>query len=112
MIRNYNLHKKAILFVAPMFLLLLASCGSYQYSGYEDGIYGDSNQQQSTSEEPSQYANNNQDQGNSYYKNLFSEKSEFYGQMLMVMETKYITKTNNLIIVVALPGVKIQINTP
>ena len=77
MIRNYDLQKKAILFVAPMFLLLLASCGSYQYSGYEDGIYGDSEQQRTTSEEPSQYANNNQDQSNSYYKNLFSEKSEF-----------------------------------
>jgi len=81
MIRNYDLQKKAILFVAPMFLLLLASCGSYQYSGYEDGIYGDSEQQRTTSEEPSQYANNNQDQGNTYYKNLFSEKSKFYGQM-------------------------------
>lgn len=81
MIRNYDLHKKAILFVAPMFLLLLASCGSYQYSGYEDGIYGDSNQQPLPAEEPTQYANNNQDQGNTYYKNLFSEKSEFYGQM-------------------------------
>ncbi|HKL35319.1 MAG TPA: hypothetical protein VJ899_03420 [Salegentibacter sp.] len=80
MIRNYDLQKKAILFVAPMFLLLLASCGSYQYSGYEDGIYGDSEQRQST-EEPSQYANNNQDQGNVYYKNLFAEKSQFYGQM-------------------------------
>lgn len=81
MIRNYYFPKKAIFFVAPLFLLLLASCGSYQYSGYEDGIYGDSEQQQTSSEELSQNANNNQDQGNTYYKNLFSEKSEFYGQM-------------------------------
>lgn len=80
MIRNYTLPKKAILMVVPMFLLLLASCGSYQYSGYEDGIYGDSQRQPTTSKEQSQYANN-QDQGNSYYKNLFSEKSEIYGQM-------------------------------
>lgn len=83
MIRNYNLQKKAILFVAPMFLLLLASCGSYQYSGYEDGIYGDSNQQQSPAEEPAQYANNNQDQGNTYYKNLFSENQNFMAKWPM-----------------------------
>ena len=30
--------------MAPVSFLMLASCGSYQYSGYEnDGIYGNTN---------------------------------------------------------------------
>lgn len=71
--------KKLLLLLAPVSFLLLASCGSYQYSGYEnDGIYGENNR--SSVEEQKQYAE--QDEDRSYYKNLFSEEAALYGDVL------------------------------
>lgn len=85
MIRNYTIPKKNLVFMAPILLLLLASCGSAQYSGYEDGIYGDSNQRTTQETAPveteqSQYATQDNSAG-SYYKNLFAEKSAMYGEL-------------------------------
>ncbi|MFD1096725.1 hypothetical protein ACFQ3Q_13270 [Salegentibacter chungangensis] len=69
--------------MVPVLLLLLASCGSYQYSGYEnDGIYGDTNGERPAEYEQSQNANQQKETNrNSYYKNLFAEKSAMYGEL-------------------------------
>ncbi|MFN4761532.1 hypothetical protein ACKGJN_00250 [Gillisia sp. Q332] len=70
--------KKILFFIAPVSFLLLASCGSYEYSGYEsDGIYGETNR---VYQEHEQYAT--QDSNSSYYKNLFSEEAALYGEVL------------------------------
>lgn len=70
--------KKILFFIAPVSFLLLASCGSYEYSGYEsDGIYGETNR---VYQEQEQYAT--QDSNSSYYKNLFSEEAALYGEVL------------------------------
>ena len=54
-------------------VLTLASCGSYQYAGYDqDGIYN-SEGTGSTYEEAPQDRNSN-----GYYANLFAEKSNQY----------------------------------
>ncbi len=66
------LKSKLPFYVALSFTFILASCGSYQYVGYDnDGIYGSEDvvyEQQSYNETP---AGNN----NNYYKNYFAEKS-------------------------------------
>lgn len=81
MISNYNIQKKSMLVMAPFLLLLLASCGSYQESGYErDGIYGDVGQRAPAEKDQTQYATEDDNAG-SYYKNLFAEKSNLYGEM-------------------------------
>lgn len=64
-------------------LLVLASCSSYQYSGYEaDGIYGESRpgiwEQREQPQKQEVKPNNN----NTYYKNLFAQQSEMYGEIL------------------------------
>jgi hypothetical protein len=72
-LNNYFKDKMPI--VAALGVLFgLSSCGSYQYAGYEDDIYGSSErrveyQEQRTDKEVEQ--NNN-----TYYKNYFSEKSQ------------------------------------
>ncbi len=71
------LPKKLIFFIAPVSFFLLASCGSYQYSGYEDGIYGETNRGYE-----SQNENATQDSNSSYYKNLFAEEAALYGEVL------------------------------
>ncbi|WP_157893275.1 hypothetical protein [Salegentibacter sediminis] len=81
MIRNYYILKRAVIFISPLILLLLlASCGSTQYSGYEDGIYGDRSQTYPSETDQSQYATQDNN-ANTYYKNLFAEKSAIYGEM-------------------------------
>jgi len=69
--------KNFIFLLAPVSFFLLASCGSYQYSGYEDGIYGETNR---TYERQNQNAT--QDGNSSYYKNLFAEEAALYGEVL------------------------------
>jgi hypothetical protein len=68
---NYLISKLPF-YVALSFTFILASCGSYQYVGYDnDGIYGSEEvvyEQQPYNETP--VANNN-----NYYKNYFAEKS-------------------------------------
>lgn len=64
-------------------LLVLGSCSSYQYSGYEaDGIYGESRpgiwEQREQPEKQEVRPNNN----TTYYKNLFAQQSEMYGEIL------------------------------
>jgi hypothetical protein len=67
-----------LFFIAPVSLLLLASCSSYQYSGSDrDGVYGDNRRVYSEQE---QYAT--QDNKASYYKNLFAEESDLYYDLL------------------------------
>jgi hypothetical protein len=67
-----------LFFIAPVSLLLLASCSSYQYSGSgRDGVYGDNRRVYSEQE---QYAT--QDNESSYYKNLFSEEADLYNELL------------------------------
>ncbi len=74
----FNLTSKNFVFLlAPVSFFLLASCGSYQYSGYEDGIYGETNR---TYERQNQNAT--QDGNSSYYKNLFAEEAALYGEVL------------------------------
>ena len=64
--------------MAPVSLFLLASCGSYHYSGYEnDGVYGESSQ---TYEDQNQIES--QESNRSYYKNLFEEEAALYGDVL------------------------------
>lgn len=76
--RLFNLTSKNFIFLlAPVSFFLLASCGSYQYSGYEDGIYGETNR---TYERQNQNAT--QDGNSSYYKNLFAEEAALYGEVL------------------------------
>ncbi len=66
-----------IFLLAPVSFFLLASCGSYQYSGYEDGIYGETNRNYER-----QNQNATQDGNSSYYKNLFAEEAALYGEVL------------------------------
>ena len=64
---NY-LKSKLPFYVALSFTFILASCGSYQYVGYDnDGIYGS---EAIVTEQP--VTSNN----SSYYKNYFAEKSQ------------------------------------
>jgi len=64
--------------MAPVSLLLLASCDSYHYSGYEnDGVYGDSSRNY---EDGNQVES--QESNRSYYKNLFEEEAALYGDVL------------------------------
>lgn len=68
--------KRVHIFVAPALLFLLASCGSYQYAGYEDdGIYSDGNRE--TSYEENQY-NDVEESNSEYYEDFFAEKSAQY----------------------------------
>lgn len=70
--------RKISFFIASVSTLLLASCGSYQYSGIaNDGIYGDS---YSSYPERNQYVT--QESNSSYYKNKFAEESALYGEVL------------------------------
>ncbi|HSI71454.1 MAG TPA: hypothetical protein VK941_14550 [Gillisia sp.] len=70
-----------LLFLAPVSFLLLASCSSYQYSGYEDGIYGETNRTTQRGNERQQYATQDNSSGG-YYKNLFAEEAALYGDVL------------------------------
>ncbi|MDX1762535.1 MAG: hypothetical protein R3218_10305, partial [Christiangramia sp.] len=78
----YIFRNKLNLLMVPLAIFALASCSSYQYSGYEtDGIYGESrpgiweqDNQQITEVRP----NSN----NSYYKNLFAQQSQMVGEVL------------------------------
>ena len=74
----FNITPKSFLFIlAPVSLFLLASCGSYQYSGYEDGIYGEADRGYER-----QNQNATQDNNSGYYKNLFAEEAALYGEVL------------------------------
>ncbi len=82
MIRNSNLLHRTPIFLTPVLLLLLASCGSYQYSGYNDGIYGEAPKtvdRPRTGYEKPQNANEQREEklkeANSYYKNMFAQQS-------------------------------------
>ena len=70
--------KKILFLMAPVSFLLLASCGSYEYSGYErDGIYGESNR---VYQQQDQYTTQGGEIG--YYQKLFSEEAALYGEVL------------------------------
>ena len=76
-----NILRKVLFFLAPVSFLMLASCGSYQYSGYEsDGIYGDANRTYDRTNEQNQAAS--EDRNSSYYKKLFSEEAALYGDVI------------------------------
>lgn len=76
-----NISSKNILyFIAPVSFLLLASCSSYQYSGYEDGIYGETNRSYDRQNQNATQDNDRNDR--SYYKNLFAEEAALYGDVL------------------------------
>ena len=78
----YTFKNKLSLLLAPMAILALASCGSYQYSGYEaDGIYGESRPGiwERPNEQVTEVKPNNE---NTYYKNLFAEQSAMVGEVL------------------------------
>ncbi|WP_257710843.1 hypothetical protein [Gramella sp. MT6] len=78
----YTLRNKLNLLFVPVVLFALASCGSYQYSGYEaDGIYGESRPgiwEQADPEANEVKPNNN----STYYKNLFAQQSQMVGEVL------------------------------
>ena len=83
MIRNSKLLHRTSVFLTPVLLLLLASCGSYQYSGYSDGIYGESSRpvdRPRTGYERPQNANEQREEklkeANSYYKNMFAQQAD------------------------------------
>lgn len=75
-----HLQSKLSFFVALSFAFVLASCGSYQYVGYDnDGIYSsnegiEENTYESTYEDASTV-------NNSYYKNYFGEKAQQYNNI-------------------------------
>lgn len=74
----YSFSKNLLFFMAPVSFLLLASCGSYQYSGYEnDGIYGEASRVNEGQDQ-----NATQDSNGGYYKNLFAEEAALYGDVL------------------------------
>lgn len=76
--RLFTITSKNLLFIlAPVSLFLLASCGSYQYSGYEDGIYGEANRGYER-----QNQNATQESNSGYYQNLFAEEAALYGEVL------------------------------
>jgi hypothetical protein len=69
-----NSKSKLPFYVALSFTFILASCGSYQYVGYDnDGIYGS---EAIVTERPYVTSNNT-----SYYKNYFAEKSQELGNI-------------------------------
>jgi hypothetical protein len=71
---NKNLKSKMPLIGAFGLLFGLASCGSYQYAGYEDdSIYGVSNRNVEYQKESVQESSTSQNSG--YYQNYFKEKS-------------------------------------
>ncbi|MGR7812218.1 hypothetical protein [Lacinutrix undariae] len=76
---KYYLQSKLPFYVALSFAFVLASCGSYQYAGYNnDGIY--SSESVTYEDEPyveAEAAVSNND----YYKNYFGEKSQQYGDI-------------------------------
>jgi hypothetical protein len=75
---NISISKTTIFFMAPVSLLLLASCSSYQYSGSDrDGVYGDSGRVYSEQEKYSP-----QDGSAIYYKKLFAEEATLYNDIL------------------------------
>ncbi len=76
-----TLSKYILLFIAPVSFFLLASCGSYQYSGYEDGIYGEANRNYERQDQNAPRDGNRND-NSSYYKNLFAEEAALYGEVL------------------------------
>lgn len=90
MIRNYPLSKKLYAFLSPALLLLLASCGSYQYSGYSsDGIYGEASPAKPSQNERSEKPRNANivrqeklNEASSYYKNLFAQQSDMINAAL------------------------------
>ncbi|MFO7720317.1 MAG: hypothetical protein R6W85_07750, partial [Gillisia sp.] len=76
-----NILKKILFFMAPVSFLLLASCGSYEYSGYErDGIYGETNRVYQQQQQQNQYTTQDTELG--YYQKLFSEEAALYGEVL------------------------------
>ena len=82
MITAYKYTKIKILLFGPL-ALLLVSCGSYEYAGYEnDGIYSPDN----TGNEEAYTAADYEEHEDSYeealyYKKLFGEKSEQFGEV-------------------------------
>ncbi|WP_299226702.1 hypothetical protein [uncultured Psychroserpens sp.] len=74
---NNYIKTKLPFFVALSFTFVLASCGSYQYVGYDsDGIYNDENEVVEEVEAPTETTSNS-----SYYKNYFAEKSNQYSDI-------------------------------
>ncbi|MCK5400653.1 MAG: hypothetical protein KAJ28_03385, partial [Flavobacteriaceae bacterium] len=71
---NYNQKSKMHLIGALGLLFSLVSCGSYQYAGYDDSIYGTSERNVEYQVESSREATS--PQSSSYYQNYFKEKSQ------------------------------------
>lgn len=76
------LPKNVLFFLAPVSFFLLASCGSYQYSGYEDGIYGEGDRGYDRPVQNATQKNSAQEGNNGYYKKLFAEEAALYGEVL------------------------------
>lgn len=76
----YNFISKSIyIFIATVSSLLLASCGSYQYTGNSnDGIYGNTEQ----IAVPAEIEYGTREENTGYYKKLFEEEAALYGEVL------------------------------
>ncbi|WP_323788807.1 hypothetical protein [Psychroserpens sp.] len=73
--KNY-INTKLPFFVALSFAFVLASCGSYQYVGYDsDGIYSENDVVYTEAETTTESSDN------SYYKNYFTEKANQYNDI-------------------------------
>ncbi|RLD28085.1 MAG: hypothetical protein DRI75_07800 [Bacteroidetes bacterium] len=70
----YNQKSKMHLIGALGLLFSLVSCGSYQYAGYDDGIYATSERNVEYQTETSRVATTSQN--SSYYQNYFKEKAQ------------------------------------
>ncbi len=82
---NYHLRSKFYFVGVLASAFLLASCGSYQYAGYEeDSIYGSSNEDiryvENTPTQDSNVETSNQDDSG-YYDNYFRDKTTQYGSV-------------------------------
>ena len=71
-LKNYFQKNGAVGTFLAASLLMLTSCGSYEYVSYDDGIYGEARSQRSY--EPQPTATKTETSSN-YYSNYFSEKS-------------------------------------
>lgn len=72
-LKNYFQKNRAVGIFLAATLLMLTSCGSYEYASYDDGIYGEARSQRN--QVPTRTVAPETETTSNYYANYFSEKS-------------------------------------